>query len=519
MPSRDIRRAQTKKGETVSEAIEKRHQSHPLIYGLSIVILVVIVVTFVLAGPGGPLTGGGRFGAGGTVVFGSYEGHDIAFYPGGYFAQQRDRLASYIRSQNQDQNSEAAVQAVWYQAYQQTAMHVAILVLGEKAGLQVSDDAVDQALVSYPGYLDENGKFSEERYHKASGQERAMTRRLYREDLITRQISSDIISGVKTGSKESAFIASMVKPERSIQFVSLPFSAFPPEEVRKYAQANASKFQKIKVSRILVKSSEADAAQIRKKIVDRTSSFEELAKTYSKDAYADKGGDMGWRYAYDLQADFENKDTAARIFSLKSGEVSDVLKGTFGWLIYRCDGEASTPDFSDPTVQEDVKSYLNKYEKGKIEDYFNERAAQISSRAAAVGFERAAQEARLTVQHTDFFPINLQNVFSFAPFRAVPESATPSNALYNDDFFYRAFTMGKDQASQPVVLDDQVLVMKLLGERQMPDTTVSLLGSWIDYIAAQSSQIDLTTALMAPGKLKDNFFEVFAQYFTPQRRQ
>ena len=516
MPSRDIRRAQAKKGETVSDAIEKRHESHPLLYGFSIVVLVVIVVTFVLAGPGGPLTRGG-YGPGGTIVFGSYEGHDVAYYPGGYFAQQRDKLATQVR-QSSNQNTEAMAQAVWYQAFQQTAIHVALLVMGEKAGLHVSDDAVDKALVSYSGYLDENGKFSEERYNKASAQEKASTRRLYRENLISSQIAADILTGVKTGSKESAFIVSMVKPERSFQFVSFAFSSFPQEEVKKYGEANASRFKKIKVSRILIKSSEAEAAQVRLKIVQKTSTFEELAKTYSKDAYADKGGDMGWRYAYDLQADFEKKDTANQIFTLKAGEISPVLKGTFGWMIYRCDAEALNPDFSNPSMLDDVKAYLTRYEKGKIEDYFNGKALQLSRRAGEIGFEKAAAATGLTVDRTDFFPVNFQNVFTFAPLQAIPDTATPSNAVYSDDFFVKAFSLGKDQTSAPVVLDDRVLVLKLLNERQMPDTTVTLLGNWIDYMAGQSAQIDLTTSLMAPGKLKDNFEETFSQYVMPRRQ-
>jgi parvulin-like peptidyl-prolyl isomerase len=516
MPSREFRRAQTKKGETVSDAIEKRHESHPLIYGFTIVVLVVIVVTFVLAGPGGPL-GRGGFGPGGTIVFGTYEGHDVAYYPGGYFAQQRDRLAAQIR-QNSNQNTEAMAQAVWYQAFQETALHVALLVMGQRAGLQVSDTAVDKALLSYPGYLDENGKFSEEKYNAATAQDKAATRKLYQENLIASQIATDVLTGVETGSKESSFIVSLVKPERSFQFVSFPFSGFPQAEVKKYGEANASLFRKIKVSRILIKSSETEADQIRQKIVDKTSTFEELAKTYSKDAYADKGGDMGWRYAYDLQADFESKDTANQIFSLKTGEVSSVLKGTFGWMIYRCDAQAIDPDFSNPSVLDDVKAYLTKYGKGKIEDYFNGRAARLSRRAGEVGFEKAASEVRLTVERTDFFPVNFQNVFSFAPLQAIPDTATPTNAVYSEDFFYRAFSLGKDQASSPIILDDQILVLKLLGERQMPDSTVALLGGWIDYMAGQSAQVDLTSSLMAPGKLKDNFMEVFSQYVAPRRQ-
>ncbi len=517
MPSRDIRRAQGKKGETVSDAIEKRHESHPFIYGFSIVVLVVIVVTFVLAGPGGPMTRG-SFGSGQSIVFGSYEGHDVAYYPGGYFAQQRDRLAAQVRQSSSQQNTEAMVQAVWYQAFQQTAMHVAVLALGAKAGLHVSDDAVDKALINYPGYLDDNGRFSEERYQKASGQEKESTRKLYRENLLTSLIATDILAGVKTGTKESSFIVSMVKPERSFQFASFSFSTFPQGEVRKYAEANKSRFRKIKVSRILVKRGDAEATQIRRKIVEKTSTFQELAKTYSKDAYADNGGDMGWRYAYDLQADFENKDTVNQIFNLRTGDVSDVLKGTYGWMVYRCDADPTDPDLSNPSVLDDVKAYLTKYEKGKIEDYFNGQAAQLTRGAADIGFDKAAMQAGLKVKRTDYFPVNLENVFSFAPLQAVPETDTPSNAVNSEDFFYRAFSLGKDQASAPVVLDDQVMVLKLLGERQMPDTTVNLLGNWIDYMAGQSAQADLTAQLMAPGKLTDNFEEVFSQYVMPRRQ-
>jgi parvulin-like peptidyl-prolyl isomerase len=518
MPSRDIRRAQqAKKAGTVSDAIEKSHQTHPLIYVGTVAILVVVVVTFILAGPGGPMGRGGG-APGGSIIFGQYEGHDIAYTPGGYFAQQRDRLAAQVRQSAQQQNTEAMAQAIWYRAFQETAMHVAILTLGQQAGLRVSTDAVDKALLTYPGYLDENGQFSEDRYQKTSPTDKAATRRLYEESLITSQIASDILTGVKTGSQESSFIISMVKPERSFEFASFPFASFPQAEVRKYGEANLSLFRKIKVSRILIKSSEADAEQIRRKIVDKTSTFEELAKTYSKDAFADNGGDMGWRYAYDLQADFEKKDTANQIFALKTGELSAVLKGTYGWMIYRCDAAATNPDFSNPSVLDDVRTYLTKYEKGKIEDYFNERAVQLSRLAGQVGFERAASQTGLKVMRTDFFPVNYLNTFSFAPLNAIPQSDTPTNAVYSEDFFYRAFSLGKDQASAPIVLDDQVLVLKLLAERQMPDTTTNLLGSWLDYVAGQSAQTDLTAQLMAPGKLTDNFEQVFTQYVMPQRQ-
>jgi peptidyl-prolyl cis-trans isomerase D len=512
--SRELRRAQQKKGENVSETMEKRRTHHPAIYAFSVVVLVVVVVTFVLAGPGGPLAGSGRGGPGGSIVFGSYNGRDIAYYPGSYFAQQRDALANQVKG-NTTQDQAAMIQSVWYQAFLSTAEHVAILDQAAIGGVSVSEDAVDKALLSYPGYLDENGKFSETKYLAVPTPDKESTRKLTRENLISNVFITDIAGGVKQGSKESAFVKSMARDERSLSFVSFPFTSFPLEEVRKFGEANKSRFVKVKVSRILVKSSESQATQIRKKILDKTSTFDELAKTYSKDPYADKGGDMGWRYAYDLEADFEAKETAQKVLALKAGELSDVLKGTFGWMVYRCDGEAVEADFTTTAVHDDVRKYIGTYEKGKIEDYFNERAGQFSRRAAEAGLDAAAREMKLTVVPTQPFPINLSNVFSFAPLKAIPDTATPVNAQYSEDFFVRAFSLGKDQVSTPVVLDDQVLVLKVKTEQQLPETTMTLLDSWMAYVANQSLQSDLGAALMSPEKLKDDFFTVFNQYIMP----
>jgi peptidyl-prolyl cis-trans isomerase D len=516
MPSRDIRRAQKQKDQAVSETIEKRHQLHPFIYGFSIVVLVVIIVTFVLAGPGGPLSRGAT-GAGGNITFGSYQGHDITYSQGSYFAQDMNRLASQLRGQSSQ--NDPTQQAIWYQAFIDTAEHVAILVQAEDSGVMVSEDAVDKALLTNPAYLDETGKFSETRYLAASALDKASTRKLTREDLLTNTYVNDIMSGVKNGAKETAFVTEMARPERSFSLVSWPFASFPDTEVRTYGEANKSRFVKIKVSRILVKSGESQANEIRKKILDKTSTFEELAKTYSKDEFADKGGDMGWRYAYDLEADFESKDTAQKVLALKSGEVSDVLKGTFGWIVYRCDGDAVDADFANPTVLADVRTYITKYEKGKVEDYFNEKAGQLTRRTGEIGFDKAVKEASLKVVQTEFFPVNLGNVFSFVPFKAKVDADTPANATYSEDFFFRAFSLGKDQVTPPVLLDDRVLVAKLDAEQQMPDSTANLLGSWISYAANQSVQQDLAEVLMTPDKLKDNFFATFAQLYPSSAKQ
>ena len=188
-------------------------------------------------------------------------------------------------------------------------------------------------------------------------------------------------------------------------------------------------------------------------------------------------------------------------------------------MIYRCDSEAVDADFSNPTVQDDVRKYITTYEKGKIEDYFNTRAAQLQRRADTVGLDKAAaREMQLSAAARSRSRSNLSNVFSFAPLRAVPDTATPTNAAYSEDFFYRAFSLGKDQVSAPIVLDDQVVVLKLKSEEQLPDSTSTLLDVGSPMSANQSVQTDLGAVLMTPDKLKDNFVDAFTQIYGPMRR-
>jgi peptidyl-prolyl cis-trans isomerase D len=470
---------------------------------------VIVVVTFVGSPVAGRLTGGG------SIVFGTYDGRDIAYYPGSYFEQQRSAIAEQVRqSATQDQDMEILQQTIWYQAYRQTAIHVATLLQAEKAGVHVSEDAVDKALLTHPSYM-ENGRFSEDRYNKTQNHEKAQIRKLVREQAMSNAYYRDMFAGLKSSTKEKEFVTAMARPERSFTFVSFPFSDYPADEVRAYGTANTALFRKIKLSRILVKSGEREAKEIRRKIAEKTSSFEELARTHSKDGYADKGGDMGWRYAYDLQADFEKKETAQELFALRAGDVSEVLKGSFGWLVYRCDADPVDPDFTDAAVRDVVSVYLTTYEKGKIEDYFVAKGQAFARRAESVGFAAAAREAGAAPIATDFMPVNLQNVFSFAPLRAVPENATPAAAAYSEEFFQAGFALAKDKVSAPVVLDDQVLVLSVLATRELPESTASLLGSWVEYTANQTMQVDLQTQLMDPSKLKDNFMEAFSRLYGP----
>jgi peptidyl-prolyl cis-trans isomerase SurA len=66
-------------------------------------------------------------------------------------------------------------------------------------------------------------------------------------------------------------------------------------------------------------------AEIRQKIDSKQATFEDMARQYSNDGSASKGGDLGWLFPGDAMPEFENPMNA-----LKPGEVSDVIKTPLG---------------------------------------------------------------------------------------------------------------------------------------------------------------------------------------------
>jgi len=506
-----MRRASRKRKQREGGAIEKKRESHPFLYAFSVVILVVIVVTFI----GGPALS--RTGGRGRIIFGYYKNNPIEFFPGNFFSQRKDMIADQLR-QGSEEGEDLEVQAyqVWRTAFDQTVLHTAILLEAEDSEMWISEDGVDEILINSGPYR-VDGVFSEERYNKTASTEKMTYRKLYREQLIHEQYIEDIIQSQKTSEKEKLFFSDMVDEQRRFSFVTFSFEGYPEEEIKGFADNNKQRFRRIKLSRILIKSNERDAKEIHAKLVERTSSFEELARAHSKDIYAEKGGDMGWRYYYDLEADFE-KDTAMdTIFELQEGEISPLLESRFGWVVFRCDSPALEPDLDSEETLTLVREYVMKYEKGMVEDYILDRAETFRERVEEVGFLGATLETNFSVGLTDYFPLNYRSFYFLAPVRSPLEQFNISSAAYSEDFFVQAFSLAPGQVSSPILLDDQVLVLKLDDVRKPPSQEVELVDDYYNYFVQQSMEQDLQNVLLNPDHIQDDFNETFYRYVFPRQ--
>jgi peptidyl-prolyl cis-trans isomerase D len=513
MPSREFRRATRRKSEHDETVVEKRRERHPIIYAFSVVILLVIVVTFI----GGP--GVSRAARGGRrIVFGAYKGKPIEYYPGNYLSERKDLIADQLRKGSTDNQKDLESQAyqVWRTAFDQTVLHTAVLLETERAGMWISEDRVDQALIKSGPYL-VDGVFSEERYRATSTADRYATRKLFREQLLHEQYLRDVFLTPMVSEQEKSFFGSMVQQQRRFNFVSFSFASYPQERVRSFAEQNRDRFRRIKLSSILVKTSERDAQEVRRKLTDRTSSFEELARTHSKDAYAEKGGDMGWRYFFDLEADFDKPEAVEKVFALQEGEISPVLHNKYGWAIYRCDSPSLNIDLENPEALQEVRNYVMRYEKGMVEDYTVQQADSFRARVRDVGFLGATLERGSRVAVTEFFPINFQGFYFMAPVRSATQGFDLSAAASSEDFFVKAFALPPKGVSEPILLDDQVIVLELAEVRQAPKSEMDILSDYVNYYAQQSLEQDLQNTLLDPQNIQDDFNSTFYQHIFVSR--
>ncbi len=126
------------------------------------------------------------------------------------------------------------------------------------------------------------------------------------------------------------------------------------EELQKFYNQNKDKFKsgdEIKASHILVKD-EKTAQEVLAK-VKGGGNFEELAKKYSIDSAAAKGGDLGWFGKGSMIPEFEKA-----AFGLKEGETSGIVKTKFGFHIIKVTGKraAGTRSFAD--VKDQIKAAI-----------------------------------------------------------------------------------------------------------------------------------------------------------------
>lgn len=125
-------------------------------------------------------------------------------------------------------------------------------------------------------------------------------------------------------------------------------------EMKNFYEQNRERFksgEQVRASHILVKT-EKEAQDILEQI-KKGAGFEEMAKKYSKDSTAAKGGDLGWFPRKAMVPEFEKA-----AFSLKEGELSGIVKTSFGYHIIKVTGRRPAGERSFDEAKDQIKANL-----------------------------------------------------------------------------------------------------------------------------------------------------------------
>lgn len=481
----------------------KGRLQHPVVYIISIIVLLIIAVTFV-AGPSLNIFSPQAE----NVSFGSIYGNSIEYTPGSYFAQQQQALAQEFAQSGQDASIQTIYQ-IWRIAFQRTLLHYAFLEEAKNSGFRVTQEAVDKAMAQNPRFF-ENGEFSPERYRSVSNVERLQLRETTHAGLIHQEVINSILQAAQPSDPESDFIARMGADRRSFTLARFPFAEYPAEEIIAFAQESPDTFRVREISSITLNSRE-EAQVLLERIKAEELNFQEAAQEYSTDGFAAQGGSRGAVIFYDFQAEFSDEESAESIFSADRGSLTDIVEtrnGRFGF--YRLDSEIRSLDPESDREMQRVRGYISRFDSQRIEDYFRSEADSFLLAAQNRGFVAAAQEGGISTVKTNEFPINYGSVALF-PTVQDAEGNQIAGTGNNEEFFLELFSLEDQQISKPIALGGEIIVAQLNSTRTVEEEELNYLKTFAGYIIQDWLGAELERVYLDPEVYTDRFDQAFQQ--------
>ena len=511
MASKDKKAPVIEKESSTSEIV-RRFKANPGVFIGTVIVLILVTVSFVLVPAIVPrnVRGGGG-GGGADLTFGYYDKIPITYVPGNYFAKYLERVSQYYRNSIDPNSFQYA--NIWRMSFEAAAVHTAILQEMKNNGYAIPVKTVDRMVAGLPQFQ-ENGRFSSALYQSMPNNERLALWRQIQEELTKEAYVSDITELIPSA-QEAEFIGKMSGRMRSFDMASFPVDDYPNTESIAYARENPNLFRSIHLSRISVSTNEREARQILNSVKDGTYTFEDAAKSYSTDSFTEKGGDMGLRLAYELEQDITNAEQLEKVLSLGKGEMSDVIHLDPSWAFFRVEEEMKSADFSDDTVMEKVRYYIRNFARGRMEDWAVAQAEAFIAHAKTDGFDHALGDLGKEKSSFGPLPINYGDVDIFASLQK-GQIKELSNSSSDENFWKTIFSTVPNTLSQPIVQGANVLVFLPTEEIESEESSIQGIAStyssyWLRYMSEQSLQ----AYILGSDKMENRFYDTYFRTFFP----
>ncbi len=419
---------------------------------LGIVIVILIGATFALWGVGDYLTGATEKAAA------RVDGVEISqseFEQG--MARQRQRLEQMFQGEVPD--SPLFQQQMKQQVLDQLITQRVLQKMAEDEGYRVADQVLAQRIKSMEAFQ-QDGVFAKDSYQaivESQGMSVKEFENLFRTDLTVQQLQDAVMGSAIIGKAELNIINQLQNQARTINYLQFDNSQFTgsievsdtdisdyydrnkarymhPETVSvsyvefksddlasdipvdeeavrrlydEYVSSIAGREQR-KARHILIQTpADADAEALKAsesklqdllKRIKNGESFAELAKSASEDpGSAANGGDLGWVSKGMMVPEFENA-----LYKLEKGQVSDIVKSSFGYHIIQLDDIKSETVASFESKQAEL---TEQFKSQLIEDSFYEKSELMATTAYEndQSLQEVADVLGLTIKTTAAF--------------------------------------------------------------------------------------------------------------------
>jgi peptidyl-prolyl cis-trans isomerase D len=331
--------------------------------------------------------------------------------------------------------------------------------------IKVTDKEIKQSIKNAPQFKDSKGKFDELKYRMALANPNIDWDKIYerhRRNILKTKLEKKIKDKIKVSEEEIRKKFCEKYEKIKIKYILIKFDedkvnvgTITNSEIEDYYKKHIKMYQEpeqVRARHILIKpdnNKKEAKAKIERilKEVKAGKSFEELAKKYSACPSKNRGGDLGFFGRGRMVKPFE--DAA---FSLKVGEVSDIVETSFGFHIIKLEEKKQARTIPLSEAKEGIKNIIyNQKAKAKAEKIAKAKADEIYNKITN-NIESIAKEYSLEVKETDF-------IGHYQPIRELGYSPE----------LEEIFNLKQGQISKPIKIWQGFLIGQLI-ERQIDET-------------------------------------------------
>lgn len=465
---------------------------------IGVLVLIVISIMFII-----PATAFNTSPS--KIVFGKYDGQDIALENGNFFYNQLNTIAEMYSQQYNGAVPTALYPSIYYQAFQNGAIYTAINRLAEKAKIESTTETVQEAVLE-SGYWNnsETGAFDVDRYNSATKGEKDYVAR-YFDMLVPYTTVIDDAQSAKLSEGEISFIRGLSSAPKSFEYLIIDSSKIDDESVREYANLNMAPFMKAEVSPLNY-TSEDEAQSAYDSIADGSVTFEE-AEESSIDPTGITNNTPYMLYEFENLIGQENADS---VFDSSIGSVFGPYSVNGVWTLYRLDTLPSEPDLNDADTLDLIRDYMDQNDREIVEEKLGALADEIYA-AALEDFDKAESDYGLltgSALNVSENPGNSSFIYSLT---MADVRRYLSTMAENDDFSISLFNMESGDVMKPVLVDGAYIITRALESTGVSPLLNAVTSSYQDY-AGTMAVSDFEDSVMRSNLLEDRFAEALSKY-------